>query len=289
MSTAILPLPPPTPLSDEEFDTLEDILRDISTREAEVTTWEYLDGVLAGLVCCRDPISDAEAIDFFFPEFEDEAPLFADAAQKDLFLFLWQRRRAEIAYALSMDIERLTDEEKFQPYAADVLGAWLTMKADEEEAKSEQTDEAKDDTKNDTNDESGNATPEQDTPDLPSYGQMWAMGFMTAVETWPDAWATPRHPETAEWFDDALDDIVAMTEDDDAPPIVNFCDSDGPPSVSRARVEQFRAMVWALYDLYQIARRIGPRQLPLVKPPKLGRNDPCWCGSGKKYKKCHGA
>jgi preprotein translocase subunit SecA len=31
-----------------------------------------------------------------------------------------------------------------------------------------------------------------------------------------------------------------------------------------------------------------------VKPvrrdePKIGRNDPCWCGSGKKYKKCHGA
>jgi len=23
--------------------------------------------------------------------------------------------------------------------------------------------------------------------------------------------------------------------------------------------------------------------------PKIGRNDPCWCGSGKKYKKCHGA
>jgi len=21
---------------------------------------------------------------------------------------------------------------------------------------------------------------------------------------------------------------------------------------------------------------------------KLGRNDPCWCGSGKKYKRCHG-
>ena len=23
--------------------------------------------------------------------------------------------------------------------------------------------------------------------------------------------------------------------------------------------------------------------------PKAGRNDPCPCGSGKKYKKCHGA
>ena len=22
---------------------------------------------------------------------------------------------------------------------------------------------------------------------------------------------------------------------------------------------------------------------------KIGRNDPCWCGSGKKYKKCHEA
>lgn len=26
---------------------------------------------------------------------------------------------------------------------------------------------------------------------------------------------------------------------------------------------------------------------PVVLDPRLGRNDPCWCGSGKKYKKCH--
>ncbi len=31
-------------------------------------------------------------------------------------------------------------------------------------------------------------------------------------------------------------------------------------------------------------------QAPLVRAPqeKLGRNEPCWCGSGKKYKLCHG-
>jgi preprotein translocase subunit SecA len=28
---------------------------------------------------------------------------------------------------------------------------------------------------------------------------------------------------------------------------------------------------------------------PARSGPKIGRNDPCWCGSGKKYKKCHGA
>ena len=35
-------------------------------------------------------------------------------------------------------------------------------------------------------------------------------------------------------------------------------------------------------------------QTPAAKPivnegPKIGRNDPCHCGSGKKFKKCHGA
>jgi preprotein translocase subunit SecA len=27
----------------------------------------------------------------------------------------------------------------------------------------------------------------------------------------------------------------------------------------------------------------------VVAGQKVGRNDPCPCGSGKKYKKCHGA
>ncbi|MEO8638565.1 MAG: preprotein translocase subunit SecA [Chloroflexota bacterium] len=33
----------------------------------------------------------------------------------------------------------------------------------------------------------------------------------------------------------------------------------------------------------------GPPQQTARAGPKLGRNDPCWCGSGKKYKRCHGA
>src|SRR5262249_28570889 len=32
-----------------------------------------------------------------------------------------------------------------------------------------------------------------------------------------------------------------------------------------------------------------PQQRTVSEHEKLGRNDPCWCGSGKKYKKCHGA
>jgi preprotein translocase subunit SecA len=31
------------------------------------------------------------------------------------------------------------------------------------------------------------------------------------------------------------------------------------------------------------------KRQPMVAEPKIGRNDPCPCGSGKKYKACHGA
>jgi preprotein translocase subunit SecA len=33
----------------------------------------------------------------------------------------------------------------------------------------------------------------------------------------------------------------------------------------------------------------GGAREPARAGPKIGRNEPCWCGSGKKYKKCHGA
>ena len=40
-----------------------------------------------------------------------------------------------------------------------------------------------------------------------------------------------------------------------------------------------------LHELYLEQKKSGT----IVKGPKVGRNDPCPCGSGKKYKKCCGA
>ena len=37
------------------------------------------------------------------------------------------------------------------------------------------------------------------------------------------------------------------------------------------------------------AARWPPRPSASRDTEKIGRNDPCWCGSGKKFKKCHGA
>jgi hypothetical protein len=44
------------------------------------------------------------------------------------------------------------------------------------------------------------------------------------------------------------------------------------------------------FDAAMSGRRPGQNLNPIVhEGPQLGRNDPCHCGSGKKFKRCHGA
>jgi hypothetical protein len=42
------------------------------------------------------------------------------------------------------------------------------------------------------------------------------------------------------------------------------------------------------FDAALSGRRPGERQGTIVVDAKVGRNEPCPCGSGKKYKRCHG-
>jgi len=42
------------------------------------------------------------------------------------------------------------------------------------------------------------------------------------------------------------------------------------------------------FDAAVAGRRPGQQQGTIVADDKVGRNDPCPCGSGKKWKKCHG-
>ncbi|MFH1193273.1 MAG: SEC-C metal-binding domain-containing protein, partial [Candidatus Jorgensenbacteria bacterium] len=57
---------------------------------------------------------------------------------------------------------------------------------------------------------------------------------------------------------------------------------------------QFESLLFmTVFSLFEFtASKIEELQKPRVPPPPqakdIGRNDPCWCGSGKKYKKCHG-
>jgi len=51
-------------------------------------------------------------------------------------------------------------------------------------------------------------------------------------------------------------------------------------------------MVEQLHERSQFVRQEGQwfyLQGEILPPITVGRNDLCWCGSGKKYKKCHGS
>ena len=256
-----------TALTSDDFDELDTLLDDLRTRDDEVPQWEFCDGFLAAVVCTREPISDEEAVDALLPEFEGETPLFASAEQKARFLALWARRRAEIAESLRTPVNALDDDRAFSPEVMDVRGAVAALPDDERAAW-----------------EAGSTELE-----LPSFAQVWALGFMYVVENWTEAWEAPRDRDTAQWLDDSLQKLVALTEDDTDTPDVSMYAEDGPPSVSQARLNAFGEALWAVYDLHQIWRSLGPRVGTVVKGDTPGRNDPCSCGSGKKFKKCCGA
>ncbi|HEY1229684.1 MAG TPA: SEC-C metal-binding domain-containing protein, partial [Ramlibacter sp.] len=116
-----------------------------------------------------------------------------------------------------------------------------------------------------------------------------AHGFLHAVHNWPDDWAAPRDREAADMLLDALDAVGELARPDTGPPVLNMHTEGGPPSVSDQRFDAFGEALWAVYDLRQLWKSLGPRVATVRKAPEPGRNDPCPCGSGKKYKKCHGA
>ncbi len=54
--------------------------------------------------------------------------------------------------------------------------------------------------------------------------------------------------------------------------------------------EAIEALVFDVVDLTQIGMGERLKVETVVRDqPKIGRNDPCTCGSGRKYKHCHGA
>jgi hypothetical protein len=59
------------------------------------------------------------------------------------------------------------------------------------------------------------------------------------------------------------------------------------PETAAAIIKPTQVVIEA-FDAALSGRRPGERQGTLVATTKVGRNEPCPCGSGKKFKKCHG-
>jgi uncharacterized protein len=253
------------PLTPEEFDKLDAILDDLRTRFDETPQWEFCDGFLTALVCCRRFIPDSESWPVLLAIGSDDGSdegSFVDEAQRERFSELWLRRYESVALALDTEVQRLDDERAFQPEVVDMRANVAALPPEERS--------------------------ELDGVPVPSFSQIWAIGFMYAVESWPEEWTAPRDRQAAKVLDAALQCIVALTEDDTQAPTVSAFEEDGDPTVSEQRLNDFADAIWAVYDLRVLWRNVGPRVETVYKTATPGRNDPCFCGSGKKYKKCCG-
>jgi uncharacterized protein len=111
--------------------------------------------------------------------------------------------------------------------------------------------------------------------------ETWAHGFSIAVNLRPDAWS-----ELLQADDDHRTALILLMTmgaiaDAESPLSVEEVDTitSEAPDIIPELVERLNA--WRL-GRYKGAASGSPR------PGKIGRNDPCPCGSGKKYKKCCG-
>jgi preprotein translocase subunit SecA len=76
------------------------------------------------------------------------------------------------------------------------------------------------------------------------------------------------------------------------PLILKSASAIDPFSAQEQKAAQSPMPVQATPEDRQYTESLGGEQGLKITPPgvakkKIGRNDPCWCGSGKKYKKCH--
>jgi uncharacterized protein len=260
------------------FDELDAILADLRSRNDETPQWEFCEGFMAALICCRRVIGASEYLpvlldidagaktmrpDEASESHEPAEGSFANEIQSQRFMALWMERWNEVTESLNADIQTLEDDRAYFPEVMDLRGAVAALPS---EARADMPGEG-----------------------IPSYGQIWALGFMYAVESWPGEWTPPRDKKVRKLLDEALGAIVALTDDDTDVPELCVYEEGGTPSVSQRRLNDFADALWAVYNLRDLWRDFGERVEPMRADTKPGRNDPCFCGSGKKYKKCHGA
>ena len=116
----------------------------------------------------------------------------------------------------------------------------------------------------------------------------WCLGFMTGVGLDSTGWLpiTIGHPD---W----LSTIILYGTEEGWEQLAR---KNLPIEEHRLRAAGLAQTVRTIYAHFRDQRRAGSsagatpvvRRQPMRNIDKVGRNDPCPCGSGKKYKHCHG-
>ena len=115
--------------------------------------------------------------------------------------------------------------------------------------------------------------------------EMWAHGFMTGIALCRKDWQPfLDEPDAAE----VLRPIHLLGSDDITSEELTLTET------PEQREEIGKLIPASVASIYRYWQPIRPAEVELMgtirrDQPKVGRNDPCPCGSGKKFKKCCGA
>ncbi|HEY6642127.1 UPF0149 family protein [Povalibacter sp.] len=115
-------------------------------------------------------------------------------------------------------------------------------------------------------------------------GNEWATGFMQGVALRSDQWAEVF---TDQVLSEAIVPMLALSQENESTDSRRF--KLPPPPL---RKDFLKAMTYGMRQLYEhfLQQRSGDmpqaRSSVVRSSPKVGRNDLCPCGSGKKYKQC---
>ncbi|MCD6679666.1 MAG: UPF0149 family protein [Burkholderiaceae bacterium] len=242
------------PLDESDFTRLDALLDQTGDDNAMVV--EEVDGFLAALACVPDPIDeDALLAQVLGAEPFDEEASPADRASQASLL----ETHAEIGALLRRHAARVVatlDAGEFGPVLA--------------------------------YDEDGNAD-----------GIAWAVGFLRGVELHPDSWDAMLAEKD---FGDALDTMASLAaaigDEDEG-------EGEGEEDAAQAAkersgaerdelIDRMIADVADIHEFFRPWREAGTTPAAMRvetvrrSGPKIGRNDPCPCGSGRKYKNCCG-
>ena len=116
-------------------------------------------------------------------------------------------------------------------------------------------------------------------------GNRWARGFLRGVGLCREAWN--------EIFEDEdrfaiLLPVLALAHENDPDPELRSWKTPPGPELRKEVLGGLSVATQRLWDYFRSGGRSRtPNRVPATSS-KIGRNDPCYCGSGKKYKRCCG-
>jgi uncharacterized protein len=260
--------PPIGPLSDTDLERLDTLLETFAVPRDGMSL-EMLDGFLSALVVGPDLVMPSE----YLPLVWNGEPEWASVSEAEqamrLVLGLWN----DIVGRLQLSLE---DENDIDSHAAAMpLLAYPALAP--ETADSSATADAADDGEG--------ADPFAGAPSDFPLGAAWALGFLRGVGLRQAAWErwAAQHPAVED--DLGMLETLALFSVEQAEEL--GVEPDDIPNLSE-RLELVTDLPALLQDLNAL-RMEAMVARPARRAEQPGRNDPCPCGSGQKFKKCCGA